>query len=166
MTQVLDRAGTGAKDKAGMSNVVTGRFQVCTLPVGGHFIVADHVVKHSMYEGSWVPSANNFTQTLISEYRAHSNVEYFLIAFGAYHVLTYKIMLPPIMCQSLVCNNVSFRTKKTFFPMPNQQDRTCKGKFLAQVGYIFKDPRIAALMRINKCITKLPRIYIHTSKVK
>lgn len=65
---------------------------------GGHFIVADYVVKY-MYEVLQVPSANDFTQTLIFEYRAHSKVQYFLIAFGAYHVLRYKIMLPPIMCQ-------------------------------------------------------------------
>lgn len=66
MIQVLDRAWPVAEDKAGMSNVVT-------VAGGSHFIVADHVVKY-MYEVSQVPSANNFTQTLIFEYRAHSKV--------------------------------------------------------------------------------------------
>lgn len=105
-----------------------------------------------------MPSANDCTQSLIFECRAHSNVYCFLIGLGDYRVLRYNIMLPPIMCQSLVCN-VSFRTKKTFFRIPSQQDRTCKDKFLAQVEHVFEDSRKAALMRVNKYVTELPRFY-------
>lgn len=65
-----------------------------------------------------MPSANDFTQTLSLsvEHIATCNISSLVLVF----ILLLNILCSLPSCQSLVCKNVSFGTKKTFTHIPSQ----------------------------------------------